>query len=123
LGATRPQASIGVCGHRVVSPRKTLISTHQARSPGSFLVRLGLSFSEASWAVGQQDLLCVTSHSVNISSAGCDSLSTAKPSYSAVRCPNSLPNSYVIPRGCVKVLTSGARERDSIWKSGHSRYS
>jgi hypothetical protein len=40
-------------------------------------------------------LLTTTSHSVNISNLGGDSLSTSKPWFSAIRVPSFLPSPYI----------------------------
>jgi hypothetical protein len=60
-------------------------------SLGPWMVNLGLLISEGSRSPqqGSKTLLCVTSHSVNISSLGCDSLSTSKPWFSAIKFPSS----------------------------------
>jgi hypothetical protein len=57
----------------------------------------GCRFPWAVWLWASQNLLCVTSCSVNVPIPGCDSISVSKPWFSAIRLPNSLATPASFP--------------------------
>jgi hypothetical protein len=96
LEVLRSQAVTGVYRDGVASPRKL---GYVSSAPLTCQIGEDLGLEGQTGAVifcGLQSLqvsktlLCVTSHSVNVSSSGCDSSSTSKPWFSAIRFPNSL---------------------------------
>jgi hypothetical protein len=79
------------------------------------MIRPGCRFPQAVGTVSQQDPVACHRCPVNVSRPGFDSLLTYKSSFSAIRLPNSLPNSSIRPNVITRVLIRD-RLKGQYWR-------